>query len=166
MEEKKEVRKTAGQLALELAAKTPYTVPLKDFTAELLDDNGKYMKTLWEAADYGKKIGYHDLNGKFYIQISTNRERILHNIIRNKFTVEIACPLPTFMQTIYQYDSKHNRIQLFWTIPDIDGCNRLMRDALMIETEDERRALKYVMDFYNGTLDEMCSYLNKGGEIN
>jgi hypothetical protein len=41
-----------------------------------------------------------------------------------------------------------------------------MRDALMIETEDERRALKYVMDFYNGTLDEMCSYLNKGGEIN
>lgn len=164
MEEKKE--KTAGQLALELLNSNPFTVPLIDFTVEMLDDKGKYMKTLWEAADYGKSIGYHDLNGTFYIVVNTNRERILKNIMRNKFSVRISCPTPTWMQTVYQYNAKHNRIQLLWTLPDMEGCNRLMRDALRIQVDEEQRALRNVMDFFDGTLDKMCAYLNGTKEIN
>lgn len=168
MEEKKENErpKTAGQLALELLNSNPHTVPLRDFSIEMLDDKGRYMKTLWEAADYGKSIGYHDLNGMFYITVSTHRERLLPNIFRNKFTVSIGCPVSTWSQTVYQYNYKHNSIQLLWTLPDMEGCNRLRQDCLLIEAPEERKALKYVLDFADGTLDKMCCYLNGTKEIN
>ncbi len=166
MEEKKgpeAPRKTVGELAYELMNKTPYTVPVKEFGAEILTGNDTYMKNLWTAVKHGKDKGFGDLNKKFYILVLTNKERLWSNVMRNRYKAQVACPIPAWAQSVYQYSELDDRLQLMWTIPDRESCDLLRENALALPDE-EKTVLKYVLDFYDGTLDKLCYHLN-GVEI-
>jgi len=152
-------RKTVGELALEQQLKPAYEVPLKEFGKEILEGKDTYMSNLWEAVDRGLKEHSTD---KIFIAVLSLRERLMHNVLRNKFLPRQSCPTPTYCQTVFKYEKVHDKLEILWTIPDRQSCTNLLENALKVEQE-ERVVLKHVLDFYDGTLDRLCQKEN--GEI-
>lgn len=158
MEEKKG-SKTVGELAVEQQLKPYYEVPVEEFGKEILQEREDYMNHLWQAVDRGLKDYNQDI---LYIAVLTFRERLLRNVMRNKFVPRQSCPTPTYCQSVFKYEKDHDRLQLLWTIPDRESCTMLL-DAAVEVVEEERAVLKHVLDFYDGTLDKLCQQEN--GEV-
>lgn len=155
MEEEKG-KKTVGELALEQQQKPYYEVPVEDFGKEILQEKDDYMNNLWQAVDNGRKFFGVDV---LYVAVLTWRERLIQNVMRNKFRPRITCPTPTYAQSCWKYEKEHDRLQLLWTIPDRDSCTMLLDAGPSVEGE-ERIVLKHVLDFYDGTLDKVCQKEN------
>jgi len=152
-------KKTVGELALEQQLKPYYEAPVEEFGKEILQENENYMKNLWEAVDRGIKEYNTDY---IYVAVLSLRERLIHNVLRNKFIPRQTCPTPTYCQSVFKYEKELDRLQLLWTIPDRESCTMLLDAGILVEGE-ERIVLKHVLNFYDGTLDKVCQKEN--GEV-
>ncbi len=151
---------TVGELALEQQQKPYYEVPVEEFGKEILQEKDDYMNNLWEAVDRGLKEYNSDI---LFVAILSLRERLLTNVMRNKFVPRRSCPTPTYCQSVFKYEKVHDRLGLLWTIPDRESCTALLENALEVKGE-KRIVLQHVLDFYDGTLDRLCQKEN-GEEI-
>ena len=152
--------KTVGELALEQQQKPYHEVSAEEFGKTVLQDKDDYMTNLWEAVDRGLKE--YNPDNTLYVAILTNRERLIHNVMRNKFLPRQTCPTPTYSQSVFKYEKKPDRLQLLWTLPDRESCTMLLDAGIEVEGE-ERIVLKHVLDFYDGSLDRLCQEEN--GEV-
>lgn len=145
-------KKTVGETVYDLSAKTLEPTRALDLQAGMQED---YMKNLLEAVDRG----YKRYDKDFYIHVETKAERILHRTLRHYFIDRMSCPTPNYDQTVYKYNREAGQVEYLWTIPDKDTCEHFRENALLIETE-EKPLLKFVLDFYDGTLFRYCKKLN------
>ncbi len=99
------------------------------------------------------------LEGDFFIAGLIKKEKLLENIIRNYFVATKSCPTPHYDQTIYRYDSKKGSIEYLWTIPDQETCLIFAENVDKI-VPSERGLLKFVLEYYNGTLFKLCKRFN------
>lgn len=104
------------------------------------------------------KIENHDqcksrssLDGDFFIAAIIKKESLLDNVIRNYFIPTIACPTPTYDQTVYRYNSAKNDIEFLWVIPDRETALTLKENKNIV-VPAEMGLLQFVLDFYDGKL--------------
>jgi len=99
------------------------------------------------------------LEGDFFIAALIKKEKLLENVIRNYFVPTKACPTPTYDQTLYRYNSKKGSIEYLWTVPDRETCLTFAENKDKI-VPAEQGLLKFVLEFYDGTLYRLCKKFN------
>lgn len=148
-------RETVGKIATDLMQSTPDVVPVREIGKDMLQD---YMENLWECVSRGSK----DLASDFFVVVLQKKERIMQNVVRNQFLYRKSCPTPTYNQSVFRYSRKDDELEYIWSLPDKDSCYMLRANALMV-APDERDMLRFVLDFFDGTLDTQAQRYN--GEI-
>jgi hypothetical protein len=98
----------------------------------------------------------------FYVCVTTKREYLAKNTIRNYFETKYDCPTPQFEQVVYKVQKDGTNLSILWVIPNKEACTYLRKNALHIVPE-ERELLRYVLDFGMGKLDQLAQKEN--GEI-
>lgn len=99
---------------------------------------------------------YHD---DFYIIVTTKKEPLMQNVLRNYFYARKTCPTPGYDQTVYKYHLKDGKVEFLWVIPSVDTCELMLRNTLNISKE-EHTLRNFVLDFYDGTLFSLAKRLN------
>lgn len=156
MNHKNDKKKTVGQVSVELANKQPETGSVVEKAAEMQAD---YMKNLLEAVDRG----YIDYNQDFFVVVITKNEKLMPNVFRNYFFNSLACPTPTYDQTIFRYDRKEGRIEYIWTIPSKDACLHLLDNAHLV-VKEEQDLLRFVQRFADSSLFKLAKKFNNEQE--
>lgn len=99
------------------------------------------------------------LDGDFFIAALIKKEKLLDNVLRNYFIPTRACPTPHFDQTVYRYDHHKEAIEFLWVVPDQETCEIFLENKHII-VPSERALLKFVLDYYDGTLFKLAKKLN------
>lgn len=97
--------------------------------------------------------------GSFFISVLLKKEKLLENVLRNYFVPTVACPTPTYDQTLYRYDHIKDSIEFIWVIPDRETCETF-RENVSIIVPEEWGLLKCVLDFYDGVYFRMAKKFN------
>lgn len=145
-------KKTVGHISSELAQKAPESGSVVEKAKEMSQD---YMKNLLEAVDRG----YKDYPNDFYVVVVTKNEKLMPNVFRNYFFNALACPTPTYDQTLFRYNRQAGRIEYIWTIPSKDACIYLLKNAHLV-VKEEKQLLEFVQMFADGTLFKMAKKFN------
>lgn len=98
----------------------------------------------------------------FYVCVTTKRELLAKNTIRNYFESKYDCPTPQFEQVVYKVHQAGTNISILWVIPNKEACIYLTMNAINVAPQ-ERELLGYVLRFNTGELDQMAQKEN--GEI-
>ncbi len=146
-------RDTVGKLSSELL---PHQIDDKhtpeDQMRESLTD---YEKNIEEAVQRGLLEFAHD----FYIVVITKKERLMQNVIRNYFGIRKSCPTPEYDQAVYKYNRHSDVLEFLWVLPSKDTCMAFRACPTWAPLE-EQELLKFVLDFYDGTLLTLVKKLN------
>lgn len=145
-------RQTVGHSAVDLMLQKHDLINAIDYEREMHKD---YEKEVITCVEEHKKLFMDD----FYVVVLRKRERLLENVIRTYFFGRLSCPTPTHDQTVYKYHFKEDALEFIWTVPDLETCFVMKRDALMVPDE-ERELLKFIFDFDSGALDLKAAMLN------
>lgn len=145
-------KKTVGSHAKELLEKEPESRDPIELEREMHKD---YEKNVHEAIDRGKK----EFDDDFYVVVTTKKERLMKNVIRNYFHARQTCPTPDYDQTVYCYSIKHELLEFLWVLPSKDTCQLLKDNALQVAS-DEKALLHFVLSFYDGSLLVKAKKLN------
>ena len=145
-------KETVGKISLDLLQKDPPTRDPIELEREMHKD---YEANIYECISRGQR----DCSGDFYVVVLTKTERLLSNVIRNYLFYRNSCPTPEYDQTVYRYDKKDKALEFLWVIPSEDACIYLKINALLVD-KSEHDLLRFVLDFYDGTLDRKVKRLN------
>ncbi len=115
----------------------------------------EWINNILLAMEEGKK----KFHGDFYIHIETVRSRVLENVLRNYFIPRKSCPSPNYDQTVYRYSYRDENLEFLWVIPSKDACIMMREHCLEID-RSEHELLRFVMDFFDGTLEKRAMELN------
>lgn len=148
-------RETVGKISSALAQKE---VPTKDPIELEREMHKDYERNIFECVDRCKK----EYAGDFFVIVTTKKERLMQNVIRNYFFGRHSCPTPQYDQTVYRYNRKDECVEFLWVVPSKDTCELLRDNALQID-KSEKELLGFVLSFYEGTLDKEAMRLN--GEL-
>lgn len=149
-------RDTVGKISLDLLMSDtkPSHTPEEQMQEQLAD----YEANLIECVKNGKK----SFNKDFYVVVLTKKERLMQNVLRNYFFPTLACPTPTWDQTVYKYLYNTDDLTYMWTIPAKDICKDLVENALFVPAE-QRQLLQFVLNFNDGTLLKIAK--SENGEL-
>lgn len=145
---------TVGAAALELMQKEPEINTVVDQQRAMQE---KYLDELSTcASEFSSKNPSQD----FFIVVMTKNEKLMPNVFRNYFCPRLSCPTPNYDQAVYHYRHASGNLEFVWAIPCREACIYLRENALDIHPE-ERDLLRFVLAFSDGTLYNLCRYLNK-----
>jgi hypothetical protein len=148
--------KTAGQIALELAQKTPDTTRVIEIVQESFEDYEKKLVDTIEKA----RLKYP---ADFFIVVLSKLERALsldgRPFIRRLIADTAVCPSPFYDQVVYKYHRNAEDLQFLWSIPDPETCSYLENHSSMIPKE-EYQLLDFVQRYHNGSLLNWAKRLN------
>jgi hypothetical protein len=144
MKKTKDSRKTVGGESLRLQSKKQESVSVVDQMRESLTD---YDKNLEECINNFKKTCVN----KFYVVVTTKKERLMENVIRNYFFARITCPTPDYDQIVYEITPQNDQVKFMWVIPSKDTCQYMIMNRQSLPSE-EWELLGYVIKFNDGTL--------------
>ena len=113
-------------------------------------------KNLFETVESCK--GFYPV-GDFYIVVTTKKERLMSNVLRNYFFGRFSCPTPEYDQTVYKYHRKDDQIEFLWVVPCKETCEVMKSDPLGVPQE-EKELLKFVLDFEDGSLLRLSKGFN------
>lgn len=148
-------KETVGKIATDLAQKEPETRDPIELQREIHKD---YEKNIYLAIDSGRK----DYNGDFFVVVTTKKERLLPNVIRNYFFARETCPTPEYDQTVYHYHRSAEDIEFLWVLPSKDTC-KLFKDNFLAIAPEERGLLEFILKDSAGELLQLSKKLN--GEV-
>jgi hypothetical protein len=143
---------TVGKASLELMQQIHEQYSPIEYEREM---HKEYEKNILECIDTHKKLFASD----FYVVVLRKRERLMENVYRTYFLGRLSCPTPTYDQTVYKYHYKEEALEFIWTIPDLETCTIMKRDALLVP-DMEKELLQFVLDFQDGVLDIKTKILN------
>jgi hypothetical protein len=83
---------------------------------------------------------------------------------KNRIIAKETCPYPTFDQTLFKWTKSGDKLELLWTLPPREDCQEMRDDAANIAPEWKEN-LKYVMDYFDGSLRKMADELNKADQL-
>jgi hypothetical protein len=147
-----EKKETVGAVAVRLMEKGYEKTDVIEQQRAMQEE---WMANIYLAVENGRKLFTND----FYIHIETKRERILDNVLRNYFIPRESCPSPNYDQTVYKYDRAKEELEFLWVIPSKDAALMMKEQCLLID-KSEHELLRFVMDFFDGTLERRAMELN------
>ena len=146
-------KETVGKVAIDLQKSNNSPVSAIDQMRESLSE---YEQNVFECVELGKRSF---VNQDFYIIVTTKKERLLENVIRNFFYSRISCPTPDWDQTVYKFKRKGEQLVFMWVIPDKNTCRYMLQSEHLLPRE-EQHLLKYVKADQDGTLLKLAKELN------
>lgn len=149
---KKQERETVGAISTQLKEKADYSYDAIELQREMQKD---YEANIIECVENGKK----DFDDDFFVVVTTKKERLMDNVLRNYFLARNSCPSPTWDQVVYRYHRKNDHIEFLWVIPSQDTCE-LFKDNILSIAPEERPLLQYILDFEDKTLLRLSRTLN------
>ena len=147
---------TFGEQYLEGIQKDSGMAPVSDIRDGMLSE---WDKNVLEVVQKTRAL---EPTRHFYVCVTTKREFLVKNTIRNYFESKYACPTPSFEQVVYKIHQGGTNISIMWVIPNKDACIYLTMNALNVAPE-ERQLLEYVLRFNKGELDQLAQKEN--GEV-
>jgi hypothetical protein len=147
---------TFGEQYLEGIAKDSGHAPVSEIRDGLLSE---WDKNVLEVVQKTRAI---EPTRHFYICVTTKREYLVQNTIRNYFESKYDCPTPSFEQVVYKIHKDGTNISLLWVIPNKEACIYLTKNANNVEIE-EKQLLEFVLRFNKGEFDQLAQKEN--GEI-
>lgn len=135
--------KSVGKAAYELLNKPAEKINVIDMQREM-------QKTvLHEIDDIIQKHG--DYAPKYYILYMLQRDRMMPNVIRQRFIVRKTRPSPDYDCSLFSYDNKTSELAFHWSIPDEQTCEYFLHNKEEL-SKDQRPLLSYVEKFAANTL--------------
>ena len=144
--------KTVGAESVALMMKNHVPVSVIDYEREM---HKNYEDEIFKCVEANTS----KYKGNFYIVVLRKRERLLPNVYRNFFLARKSCPTPTYDQIVYKYHRQEEIVEFLWVVPDNETCVVFVQDALRIDPA-ERELLGFILDYNDGTLDNLCKKLN------
>jgi len=165
-------KRNLGAIVSELSLKTPDSLDPQEI--QRATEQEYLNELIWCIKHAQKKSSCRDtcdkecvnragLNGVFFIETLTKKEKILANTLRNYFIPRRSCPTPHFDQTLYRYDALKDDVEFIWCIPDQETCE-IFRENKHIIVPKERDLLKNVLAYYDGSLFRMMKQFNNEKE--
>jgi hypothetical protein len=151
-----EKREKIGKISSQLLEKEPDTRDPIELERAMHQD---YESNIVECVQEGSR----KFSSNFYVVVITKKEKLMPNVIRNYFIHRLTCPTPDYDQTVYFYNRKEDYLEFMWVIPSKDTCDLLRFNALQVD-QKEKELLKYVLEFYDGSLLDLARRLNKEHE--
>jgi len=132
-----------GKASYDLLQKPPEKINVIDMQREM-------QKTvLHEIEDIIEKhTNYAD---EYYIVYMLLRDRVMTNVIKQKFIVRKTRPSPDYDCSLFSYDNRKNELKFHWVIPDEEACEYLLHNVNSL-TDEEKPLLSYVEKFASGAL--------------
>ena len=164
------MKQTVGSIASDLLSKHDYS-KLNPQEIQRAQEKEYLDNLIWAVKHAQKKVDCstikdHDqckdrasLDGDFFITAILKKEKLLENVLRNYFIPTKVCPTPTYDQTVYKYDSRKEDIEFIWVVPDRETCLTFKENITQIVPE-ERGLLKFILEFYDGTLYRKAKEFN------
>jgi len=146
-------RETVGKISSDLLLQEAPTKDPIELEREMHTD---YEKNVWDCVQRCIKEFPHS---DFFVIVVTKKERLMQNVIRNYFFGRQSCPTPEYDQTVYRYTAAGD-LEFLWVVPSKDTCELMRENALMIAPE-EKELLRFVLEFYDGTLLKISKKYNK-----
>lgn len=146
-------KETVGKLAVDLQKSNNAPVSVVEQMQESLSE---YEQNVFECVEIGKKSF---TNKDFYVVVTTKKERLLENVMRNFFYGRLSCPTPDWDQTVYKFKRKGEQLIFMWVIPSKQACNYMLQNEHLLPRE-EQHLLKYVKADRDGTLLRLAKELN------
>lgn len=144
--------KTVGKESYDLMHQAHEQLSPVEYEREM---HKNYEKEILTCIEHHRKLFMDD----FYVVVLRKRERLLENVMRTLFFGRRSCPTPSHDQTVYKYHFKEEALEFIWTVPDLETCTVMKRDAILVP-EAERELLQFIMDFDEGLLDIRAALLN------
>ncbi len=134
---------TVGKAAYDLLCKPPERILAVDMQREMQKSTLKNIQEIVETHE-----NYAD---EYYIVLMLQKDRVIPNLIRQKFIVRKTRPAPDYDLTLYHVDNRKCEISFQWTVPDEARCEDLFFNQATLNAEDQQ-AFSYVKKFAEGTL--------------
>ncbi len=149
----KQNRETVGKIITDL--KKQYTD--KDFAS--VSEIGEkatqsLMDKIWEHALEKKE----ELQCVFFVNLLKKKDKVT-GAHRTYLYTSIACPTPTFFQSVWRFDPKKEKLEYLWSLPGPQRCVDMYNNKDIVPPE-EWELLSYVIRFLDGDLDILCEHLN------
>jgi hypothetical protein len=149
----KDTKPTFGQQYVDVAYKEPESRDPIELQREMQKE---YLDNLKETILAFRRSNPQD----FFAVVTTKREKLMPNVLRNYFFCRLSCPTPEYDQSVYYYNHSDEGVAYLWTVPDKETCFHLRDNALMVHPE-EQLLLQYVLQFFDGTLLNIAKRFNK-----
>ena|SRR3990167_3102401 len=134
---------TVGKAAYDLLCKPPERILAVDMQREMQKST---LKNIEEIVENRK-----DYADEYFIVLMLQKDRVIPNLIRQKFIVRKTRPAPDYDTTLYRIDNRTSNISFEWTIPDEARCEELFfRQATL--SEEDSQSFSFVKKFAEGTL--------------
>lgn len=120
-----------------------------------------YLKTINKTLEKGIK---ESTTSDFYIDLYLYIEKVMalhiaHNIKYKPF-IRTWCPTPTSGQHVWFYDSKKQKLEFLWAIPNkVDIISLISQDYVL--SVDDNSLIESAMKFFNG---DYVKLMNKKNE--
>lgn len=134
---------TVGKAAYELLRKAPEKINVIDMQREMQKSTAKELDDIISRHRHYEK--------RYYIYLMYQRDRIIPNLIRQKFIVRRTRPEPIYDTSLFSYDNESSELKYHWTIPDEETCQYLLANESSLSSE-ERELCVFVKQFADGTL--------------
>lgn len=136
-------KKTAGQIATELAAKNDGKQSVIDTQREIDKEYINEVKKCIEAHSHFVE--------PFYIVVILKKEKLLSNVMRRYFLARASLPTPDWDQQVWRYDPKTGDLTFLWVLPDRNTAMWLVNDIKTIPLEFTQ-LVEFVLDFLDHKL--------------
>lgn len=145
-------RDTVGKISSDLLQKQPESTDPIELQRAMQED---YIDHLKQCIETHKKIFQDD----FYVVVITKNEKLMPNVFRNYFSARLSCPTSEYDQSVFKYFAKTEHVEYLWTVPSKDTCIHLKENAHLV-VKEEQQLLTFVMQFLDGTLDNVAKHMN------
>ena len=134
---------TVGKAAYDLLCKPPERILAGDMQKEMQKSTLKNIEEIVET--------HQDYADEYYIVVMLQKDRVIPNLIRQKFIVRKTRPAPDYDTTLYKVDNRSSSITFEWTIPDEARCEELFFRQASLSGEEEQ-SFSFVKKFADGSL--------------
>lgn len=149
-------KETFGEQYLKGIKAESGVAPVKDIRSGILSE---WDKNIFELIEKTRKVLP---TRHFYICVTTKREYLVKNTIRNYFESKYDCPTPSYEQVVYKVRQNSTDLEVIWVLPNREACAYLKANRAFVDPK-EHELLGYVLRFDKGELDQLAQKEN--GEV-
>lgn len=99
----------------------------------------------------------------FFVEVCIYMNPLMPDVPEWRMISRHTCPTPFQDRSVFHYHKKEDRLEFLWHVPSNRECEYYIKNKVWL-SPDEYAALKYVIDFVDGTLLRKAKLLN--GETN
>jgi hypothetical protein len=129
---------------------------------EVVDEDIKaYKRNLSECLEKNKKV---IPDQDFFIEVICPEDQLFEKKLHHIYMPQLACPRPTFTQSVFHYHHKENRLEELWTVPKEEVVQGFLADKSQVPPH-LYALLSNVIKFDSGELMKLSEQLTPSTKV-